>query len=155
MSYKTMLFFLFTAIQYCSFASDSTSIYGCWKLHYYHIYTHGKGMDTTFYTAGYIHFNKDHTYAAEKMKMCFMEANDFACPTETGGTWLFTADKVIKITYNERKLICNGNCPDLIDKHGVYVKKLNSDYMVLRTEYFNKKRKHHLIIDAYLVKKVE
>jgi len=156
MSYKTLLIFLISAINYCAFATDSTLIYGSWKLHYYHVYTHGNGMDTTYYTTGYIYFYKDHTYETENVKMCFMEGNNYVCPEKTEGTWLYTSDKVIQITYNERNLLCNGSvCPDLIDRHGIYIIKLSEDHMVLRTEYFNKKRKHRLIIDGYLVRKVE
>jgi len=136
-------------------ATDSTLIYGTWKLQSYHIYTNGKGMDTTYYTPGHIEFKANHTYETEYFQMCFMEGNNYKCPTSTSGTWVFTSDNVINLSYAERELVCNGPCPDIMSRHGVYVKKLNKDVMVLRTEYYNGKRKHRLVIDAYLVRKIE
>lgn len=136
-------------------ATDSTFIYGTWKLQSYHIYTNGKGMDTTYYTTGHIEFKVNHTYETEYFQMCFMEGNNYKCPSNTSGTWVFTSDNVIKLEYSERELVCNGPCPDIMSRHGVYVKKLNKDIMVLRTEYYNGKRKHRLVIDAYLVRKIE
>ncbi|WP_299254795.1 hypothetical protein [uncultured Cytophaga sp.] len=135
-------------------AADSTFIYGTWKLQSYHIYTHGKGMDTTYYTAGHIEFKVNHTYQTQHVSMCFMEGNNYSCPNNTEGTWVFTAKNVLKLTYNERELVCDGPCPDIMSRHGVYVKKLNKEVMVLRTEYYNGRRKHRLVIDAYLVRKI-
>ena len=136
-------------------ATDSTFIYGTWKLQSYHIFTNGKGMDTTYYTTGHIEFKINHTYETEYFQMCFMEGNNYACPQNTTGTWEFTSDNVIRLTYSERELVCSGPCPDIMSRHGVYVKKLNKDIMVLRTEYYNGRRKHRLVIDAYLVRKIE
>ena len=135
-------------------ATDTTFIYGTWKLQSYHVYTHGKGMDTTYHTTGHIEFKINHTYQTEHFKMCFMEGNDYTCPTKSTGDWEFTAKNVLKLSYNERELICDETCPDIMPRHGVYVKKLNKDIMVLRTEYYTTKRKNRLVIDAYLVKKV-
>lgn len=136
-------------------ATDSTFIYGTWKLQSYHIYSNGKGMDTTYYTTGHIEFKINHTYETEYFQMCFMEGNNYVCPQNTAGTWIFTSGNVLKLTYNERELVCNGPCPDIMSRHGVYVRKLNKDIMVLRTEYYNGRRKHRLVIDAYLVRKIE
>ncbi|MBC7451050.1 MAG: hypothetical protein H7259_06140 [Cytophagales bacterium] len=152
---KILFLFFLSAIQYVTYATDSTMIYGSWKLHYYHVYTHGKGMDTIMYTTGHVYFNKDHTYTTDKLQACFMEGNNYVCPSETGGIWGYTAEKVIQITYNDHTLHCDGPCPELIDRHGVYIAKMSEDYVILRTEYFNAKRKHRLTIDAYLVRKVE
>jgi len=136
-------------------ATDSTFIYGTWKLQSYHIYTNGKGMDTTYYTTGHIEFKVNHTYETAHFQMCFMEGNNYVCPQSSTGTWVFTSNKVMKLSYSQRELVCDGPCPDIMSRHGVYVKKLNKDIMVLRTEYYNGRRKHRLVIDAYLVRKIE
>ena len=138
-----------------TFATDSTSIYGSWKLQSYHIYTNSKGMDTTYFTTGHIEFKNNHTYATNYFQMCFMEGNNYICPPNTQGDWDFTSKNVLKLTYAERQLICDGQCPDIMSRHGVYVKALNKGSMILRTEYYNGPRKHRLVIDAYLVRKVE
>jgi hypothetical protein len=106
------------------------------------------------YTTGHIEFKVNHTYETERLQMCFMEGNNYSCPPFTGGSWEFTSDKVLRITYAERELICNGPCPDIMSRHGVYVRTLNKDTMILRTEYYNGPRKHRLVIDAYLVRKI-
>jgi len=111
-------------------------------------------MDTTYYTAGHIEFKLNHTYQTQHVSMCFMEGNNYSCPNNTDGNWEFTAKNVLKLTYNERELVCDGPCPDIMSRHGVYVKKLNKEVMVLRTEYYNGRRKHRLVIDAYLVRKI-
>jgi hypothetical protein len=150
-----------TAIIFISFfnlfvtATDSTFIYGTWKLQSYHIYTNGKGMDTTYFTTGHIEFKKNHTYETERFQMCFMEGNNYTCPPNTSGTWEFISGNVLKLTYGERELICDGPCPDIMSRHGVYVKTLNKETMMLRTEYYNGPRKHRLVIDAYLIRKIE
>jgi len=149
----TTLFFI-TALTFFARATDTTFIYGTWKLQYYKIYTHGKGMDTTIYTTGHIQFKVNHTYETERLQMCFMEGNNYKCPSNTSGNWEFTSDNVIKITYTERELICDGPCPDIMSRHGVYVCTLNKETMMLRTEYYNGRRKHRLVIDAYLVRKI-
>jgi hypothetical protein len=138
-----------------AFSSDSTFIYGTWKLQSYHIYTAGKGMDTTYYTPGHIEFKVNHSYNTEHFQMCFMEGNNYKCPQESSGSWMFTSKNVLRLTYSERELVCDGACPDIMSRHGVYVRVLNKETMVLRTEYYNGRRKHRLVIDAYLVRKLE
>ncbi|ABG60537.1 hypothetical protein [Cytophaga hutchinsonii] len=147
--------FLVVSLTTLTFATDSTSIYGSWKLQSYHIYTNSKGMDTTYFTTGHIDFNSNHTYSTNHLQMCFMEGNNFYCPPNTQGDWDFTSKNVLKLTYADRQLICDGQCPDIMSRHGVYVKALNKGTMILRTEYYNGPRKHRLVIDAYLVRKIE
>jgi hypothetical protein len=143
-------------INFSALATDSTFIYGSWKLQSYHIYSKGKGgMDTTYVTTGHVEFKVNHTYATERLQMCFMEGNNYSCPPNTTGTWVFISKDVLQLTYSDRKLICDGACPDPIARHGVYVLTLNRETMVLRTEYFNGSRKHRLVVDAYLVRKIE
>jgi hypothetical protein len=155
MNMKVLLSLFFScSLMYQVSAADSTFIYGTWKLQSYHIYSNGKGMDTTYYTAGHIEFKVNHTYQTEHVSMCFMEGNNYTCPNSTTGTWEFTAKNVLKLTYKERELICDGPCPDIMSRHGVYVKKLNKEIMILRTEYYNGRRKSRLVIDAYLVRKI-
>lgn len=145
--------FAFT-ITFLAQATDTTFIYGTWKLQHYRIYTHGKGIDTSIYTTGHVEFKVNHTYETKHMQMCFMEGNNYKCPQNTDGNWMFTSKNVIRLTYAERELICDGPCPDIMSRHGVYVRTLNKDNMILRTEYYNGRRKHRLVIDAYLVRKI-
>lgn len=155
MKMKILFTILFVTLLNVTHAVDTTFVYGTWKLQSYHIYTNGKGMDTSYFTSGHIEFKTNHTYETERFQMCFMEGNNYKCPANTTGTWEFTSDKVIKITYGERELVCDGPCPDIMSRHGVYVLTLNKDAMILRTEYYNGPRKHRLVIDAYLARKIE
>lgn len=158
--YKSFLicFSIFLSASAFSNKIDSALLIGNWKLHYYHLYTplhKSRHMDTTIMTTGHVSFYKDHTYKTENMKMCFMDANDYICSQENSGFWSFTASDVLKITWANKNLNCKDGCPEVISRHGVYILKLTEDVLILRTEYYDKKRKERFVLDAHLIRKVE
>lgn len=157
-----LFFFIasFSLVCFFSFGGkiDTTLLTGNWKLHYYHLYTplqKSKNVDTIIHTSGHVYLYKDHTYETEDLKMCFLDANDYTCPTSNGGKWHLSAPSVLTITWDEKKLRCLEGCPEPISRHGVYIIKLTEEVLVLRTEYYDKKRKERFVLDAYLVRKVE
>lgn len=158
--YKSLFLCLALCLSFTAFSGkiDSTLLLGSWKLHYYHLYTplhKSRHMDTTVMTTGHAYFYKDHTYKTENMKMCFMDANDYICKEDNSGTWAFSSGEVLNLTWADKNLNCKSGCPDVISRHGVYILKLTEDILILRTEYYDKKRKERFVLDAHLVRKVE